>query len=236
MRNSTSTSAPAAERPGFADRYGVDPRRRSQPVRRRTASPFPTGDDSRDRADRSIAGVIRFLAGRPGSSRICPRAMNRSTGSSWTRFPSGAVVPRSIDVGARVGDHEQRLRNEPVDLPRRPLRERGLRVPGEHLRVRPDLLGQVDDLAKPNGGGHRLLGKGNERLQDTDCAVRPRSLEELNAVVVRCRRCPRLVKYREAVAREKRAAFRDWAYWGRPVPGFGAPHARLLIIGLAPAA
>ncbi|TLZ64400.1 MAG: uracil-DNA glycosylase [Methanobacteriota archaeon] len=66
--------------------------------------------------------------------------------------------------------------------------------------------------------------------------MRPRSLEELNAVVVRCRRCPRLVKYREAVAREKRAAFRDWAYWGRPVPGFGDPHARLLIIGLAPAA
>ena len=66
--------------------------------------------------------------------------------------------------------------------------------------------------------------------------MRPESLEELNALIVRCRRCPRLVTYREAVAREKRAAFRDWTYWGRPVPGFGDPRARLLIVGLAPAA
>lgn len=54
--------------------------------------------------------------------------------------------------------------------------------------------------------------------------------------IVRCRKCPRLVRYREAVAREKRAAFRDWDYWGKPVPGFGDPNARLLILGLAPAA
>ena len=51
-----------------------------------------------------------------------------------------------------------------------------------------------------------------------------------------CRRCPRLVEWRERVAREKRAAFRDDDYWGRPVPGFGDPGARLLILGLAPAA
>lgn len=51
-----------------------------------------------------------------------------------------------------------------------------------------------------------------------------------------CRKCPRLVAYREAVAREKRRAFRDWQYWGRPVPPFGDPAARLLILGLAPAA
>jgi len=48
--------------------------------------------------------------------------------------------------------------------------------------------------------------------------------------------CPRLVRYREAVARTKRASFRAWTYWGRPVPGFGDPHARMLIVGLAPAA
>ncbi len=51
-----------------------------------------------------------------------------------------------------------------------------------------------------------------------------------------CRACPRLVAWREQVAREKRAAFRDQAYWGRPVPGFGDRGARLLILGLAPAA
>ena len=51
-----------------------------------------------------------------------------------------------------------------------------------------------------------------------------------------CRLCPRLVKYREAVAREKRRAFRDWTYWGRGVPGFGDAKAKLFILGLAPAA
>ena len=56
------------------------------------------------------------------------------------------------------------------------------------------------------------------------------------AEVTGCRRCPRLVAWRELVAREKRAAFRDQEYWGRPVPGFGDPTARLLILGLAPAA
>jgi uracil-DNA glycosylase len=54
--------------------------------------------------------------------------------------------------------------------------------------------------------------------------------------IVDCRRCPRLVEYREAVAREKVRRFRDWEYWGRPVPSFGPATARLLIIGLAPAA
>jgi uracil-DNA glycosylase len=61
-------------------------------------------------------------------------------------------------------------------------------------------------------------------------------LARLRAEVVECRRCPRLVAWREQVAREKRAAFRDQDYWGRPVPGFGDPAAGLLILGLAPAA
>ncbi len=61
-------------------------------------------------------------------------------------------------------------------------------------------------------------------------------LKRLTAEIVACRRCPRLVRYREAVARAKRAAFRDWTYWGRPVPGFGDSEARLLVLGLAPAA
>jgi uracil-DNA glycosylase family 4 len=61
-------------------------------------------------------------------------------------------------------------------------------------------------------------------------------LARLHERVISCRRCPRLVHYREEVARSKRRAFREWMYWGRPVPGFGDPHARLLIVGLAPAA
>jgi uracil-DNA glycosylase len=61
-------------------------------------------------------------------------------------------------------------------------------------------------------------------------------LEVVNDEIVRCRRCPRLVEYRERVAREKRLAFRECEYWGRPVPGFGDPRAQLLILGLAPAA
>lgn len=62
------------------------------------------------------------------------------------------------------------------------------------------------------------------------------TLEKINREIVECRKCPRLVKYREEVAREKRRAFREWEYWGKPVPGFGDPQARLMILGLAPAA
>ncbi len=61
-------------------------------------------------------------------------------------------------------------------------------------------------------------------------------LTQLQAEMVACRACPRLVQWREQVAREKRAAFRDETYWGRPVPSFGDPRARLLVCGLAPAA
>jgi uracil-DNA glycosylase family 4 len=61
-------------------------------------------------------------------------------------------------------------------------------------------------------------------------------LVQLNAEVVACELCPRLVKYRELVAREKRRAYLDWEYWGKPVPGFGDPDARVLVLGLAPGA
>src|SRR5258705_13719100 len=58
----------------------------------------------------------------------------------------------------------------------------------------------------------------------------------LNEEIVACRKCPRLVRHREKVAREKRRAFREWTYWGKTVPGFGDADAQLLILGLAPAA
>jgi uracil-DNA glycosylase family 4 len=61
-------------------------------------------------------------------------------------------------------------------------------------------------------------------------------LAALERRVTRCRRCPRLVEWRERVAREKRAAFRDEDYWGRPIPGFGDPAAPVYVLGLAPAA
>ena len=61
-------------------------------------------------------------------------------------------------------------------------------------------------------------------------------LENLNNEIIACRKCPRLVEWREQVAREKRKAYKDEAYWGKPVPGFGDPKARVLAVGLAPGA
>jgi len=61
-------------------------------------------------------------------------------------------------------------------------------------------------------------------------------LKTLNTEIVACRKCPRLVEWREQVAREKRKAYRGHDYWGKPVPGFGDPNARLLVVGLAPGA
>ncbi len=62
------------------------------------------------------------------------------------------------------------------------------------------------------------------------------SLAALNSAIVACRRCPRLVAYREAVARLRKPRYSSWDYWGRPVPGVGDPRARILLVGLAPAA
>jgi uracil-DNA glycosylase family 4 len=66
--------------------------------------------------------------------------------------------------------------------------------------------------------------------------MRLESLEKVTAEIVSCRRCPRLVEWRERVAVEKRASFVDEDYWGRPVPGWGDPDAALVVVGLAPAA
>ena len=64
----------------------------------------------------------------------------------------------------------------------------------------------------------------------------PLWLQQLNDEVIRCQLCPRLVQYRQQIARDKRRAYRDWEYWGKPVPGFGDPNARVVILGLAPGA
>jgi uracil-DNA glycosylase family 4 len=62
------------------------------------------------------------------------------------------------------------------------------------------------------------------------------SLSTLNNEIIACRKCPRLVSWREEVARVKRKAYKDQEYWGKPVPGFGDPKARVLVVGLAPGA
>jgi len=64
----------------------------------------------------------------------------------------------------------------------------------------------------------------------------PSPLAILNQEVIACRLCARLTEYREAIGREKRRAYLDWEYWAKPVPGFGDPNARVLILGLAPGA
>ena len=63
-----------------------------------------------------------------------------------------------------------------------------------------------------------------------------RTLALLNQEITACTRCPRLVEYCQKIGREKRLAYREWDYWAKPVPGFGDPHARMLILGLAPGA
>ena len=73
-------------------------------------------------------------------------------------------------------------------------------------------------------------------MSDRPESARTAALAELTAEIERCRACPRLVAWREQVAIERRAAYRDEQYWGRPVAGFGDPDARIAVIGLAPAA
>jgi uracil-DNA glycosylase family 4 len=90
--------------------------------------------------------------------------------------------------------------------------------------------GRATSEALTFGGLSGLRGRFTNSLVSNPC------LKALHDHITACRFCPRLVRWRERVAREKRAAFRDEEYWGRPVPGFGDPRARVLVCGLAPAA
>jgi uracil-DNA glycosylase family 4 len=60
------------------------------------------------------------------------------------------------------------------------------------------------------------------------------NLDALNQTIIHCRKCPRLVAYRESIAQKKKKAYRDWVYWGKPVPAFGDIYGRILVVGLAP--
>ena len=75
-----------------------------------------------------------------------------------------------------------------------------------------------------------------EKLQNPVYNQTMSELELLTEEIIACRKCPRLVEWREEVARVKRKAYKDEEYWGRPVPGFGDPKARVLVVGLAPGA
>ncbi len=84
------------------------------------------------------------------------------------------------------------------------------------------------------GIGHARVASDGDGVQAIAAAAS--DLPALSAAIVACRACPRLVSWREQVAIEKVARFRDEGYWGRPLPGFGDPGARILLVGLAPAA
>jgi uracil-DNA glycosylase family 4 len=86
---------------------------------------------------------------------------------------------------------------------------------------------------RPNRTSHLTPGPGRT---SAPALVRSRALERVAREIVACDACPRLRRHCRAVAEEKRRAFRDQEYWGRPVPGFGDPGARILLVGLAPAA
>src|SRR5438093_13773404 len=82
----------------------------------------------------------------------------------------------------------------------------------------------------------RVVEPWQSQWHNPDALQSPTALERLNARIVRCRRCPRLVAHREAAAAEPPLRYRGQRYWARPLPGFGDPRARLLLVGLAPAA
>jgi uracil-DNA glycosylase family 4 len=83
---------------------------------------------------------------------------------------------------------------------------------------------------------HRMTGKRNDIPVHDTLPISMRTLAVLNRDITACTSCARLVAYRRAIAKSKRRQFKDWVYWGRPVPGFGDPQARLYVLGLAPAA
>jgi uracil-DNA glycosylase family 4 len=91
-------------------------------------------------------------------------------------------------------------------------------------------------MTKWASGDEAPSGAGSEDLAYPLRALGAQTVSELDRLVVECRACPRLVAWREQVAEVKRAAFQDETYWARPAPGFGDPHAHVLVVGLAPAA
>src|SRR6516164_1920143 len=92
------------------------------------------------------------------------------------------------------------------------------------------------DTAIRRQGRRAQPGGGGARCSECETVNVERALLVLNQEITACRRCPRLVAHRERMARDKRKAYREWTYWGKPVPGFGDARAELFLLGLAPGA
>ncbi len=98
------------------------------------------------------------------------------------------------------------------------------------------MLGSHADKIDAPAGRNRFFGNLINHEPKAQFMSLPLWLNNLNSEVIACTLCPRLVTYRQQIAREKRRAYRDWDYWGKPVPGFGDPKARVVVLGLAPGA
>src|SRR5262249_30193361 len=151
----------------------------------------------------------------------------------WSLPPNGAGSARRGGAAAE-GEARRRAHRRPqtgaVAPPGRVRAGRAYRQFAGRMQERLD--GNVCSETAWARRGHSFV---RETINQSTAMPR-RNLAVLTETIIACRRCPRLVAWREQVAQEKRAAFRGEDYWGRPVPGFGDPRARLLVCGLAPAA
>ena len=206
-------------------------------------------------------GLVR-LGRRDRARRLRPRLQrHRKLERSTPPTAAGSVFARSSRTCSNL-DHAARLieRNLPLAIsyswaPRRASRRapRALRRPSRRApriharrRLRDERSRRAERARRLSASRNRTIWQRGERRRLRRRAGRHRlrrrarfavsSLDRIEAAVVRCRRCPRLRAYAAAIAAEKKRAHRDCTYWGRPVPGFGDPHARLLLVGLAPGA
>ena len=183
------------------------PRAASAPSSARSSRSWPRSPTRRRRCSwRSSAPARARWSGATASSPSTRRTSTRSNREDAERYGT----PRFASAARRVRDRRR----------------------GVGARLAPDPDGRAGGHPRPRAGRRAARGRAAARGRG-DAGV---SLDALAAEIHACRRCPRLVEWRERVAREKRAAFRDQEYWGRPVDGFGDPAARVLLLGLAPAA
>ena len=182
------------------------------------------------RAVRQLRGARR---GR-GRARSCRRC--RSTPSPRRRCWSRSSAPgRARPRGATRSCRPSPTRCTATSRTPRPRSAAGTFASADDafaiIGASVELVSRQLRTGRPRGHARAAAG---DRAPHARCP--PARLSALEAEIVGCRACPRLVAWRERVAREKRAAFADQEYWGRPIPGFGDPAARILILGLAPAA
>src|SRR5215212_3921264 len=167
------------------------------------------------------------LNARPGSSRKWTPRYRACSTSDPTRSPSPATTRRRRSSRATPGTGCPSYSNPPTPS-RLPRASGSVRARAARSASSPRRRSWASSWDTPSSSTATALKIGQ--------ATQSERLAALEREIVSCRRCPRLVEWREKVAREKRAAYADEAYWGRPVPGFGDPAARVVVIGLAPAA